>query len=412
MTHRRRFLITTLLVPIAAIGVYVISIARHSARADSGNALRAPLAVPILYNEAHIRDDDIVFYTRRMREDPGSALDRSALAGLLFARSRNTGSAADLAKAEKLARQSIGIRVESNGQTYELLASVLTARHAFREARVVAAQADSAEPDTPSHLALLGEIELELGAYDDAAAHFKAIHFDSQQFTIGARLARWYELTGRIDIARQFLTRAIDRVSNRDDLPREQVAWFHYRLGELELRAGQLNAADSAFQQALIVHEDDVRALGGLARVALARGAWRRAVDLGERATALQLDAGTLGTVSAAYVALRDSAQAASFANAMMVSAREQPGTMHRAWGMFLLDHGSSAQRKMVLTRARRDLMVRNDVYGQDLLAWAMYRTGQLDDARAMMTKAMSQHTQDVLFTTHARAIGVEIPIG
>ncbi len=373
---------------------------------------RTPRTLPILYNESHIRDDDIVFYTRRTHEDPGSALDRAALAGLLFARSRNTGSASDLAKAEKLARQSIALRVERNGQTYELLASVLMARHAFREARVIAAQADSTEPDTPSHLALLGEIELELGAYDDAAAHFKAIHFDGQQFTIGARLARWYELTGHIDIARQFLVQAIHRVSRRDDLPREQVAWFHYRLGELELRAGQFNAADSAFQGALVVHEDDARALGGLARVALARGAWRRAVDLGERATAIQLDAGTLGTVSAAYSALGDSAQAASFGNAMTVSAREQPGTMHRAWGMFLLDHGSAAQRTMVLARARRDVLVRNDVYGQDVLAWAMYRNGLLDEARAMMIKAMSQHTQDLLFTTHARAIGVERPIG
>src|SRR6185295_13714076 len=107
-----------------------------------------------------------------------------------------------------------------------------------REARAVALRADSLDADSPSHLALLGEIELELGNYDAAAAHFDSVHYDGRNFTTGARLARWYEVTGHIEKARQLLERAIVFVDRRDDLPREQVAWFHYRLGELELRAG------------------------------------------------------------------------------------------------------------------------------------------------------------------------------
>jgi tetratricopeptide (TPR) repeat protein len=356
-------------------------------------------------DESEVRDRDIDFYFARITQDPSSAIDRFALSRLLFARSRNTGSSTDLDQAESLVRASIDERVQRNYAAFELLASVLMTRHEFSAARKVAARADSLDPNTPSHLALLGEIELELGDYDAAAKHFAAVHYDGRNFTTGARLARWYELTGHIDVARKFLKRAIVSVDRRDDLPRDQVAWFHYRLGDLELRAGNVPAAESAFVAGLARNPDDVRVLGGLARAALSRGAWREAVAYGERATNSQLDPATLGTVSLAYSRLGDSAQAASYARAMSVSALKQPGAIHRAWGLFLLDHGTARDRADVLKRARRELKDRKDVYGHDLMAWALYRDGQIEKAREEMKLALAQNTQDVMLTQHARVI-------
>lgn len=401
----------------AAFGVTAVAIALtvavvqrqrlEGAGADSYSATPLTALSTAPYNEAEVRDRDIALFSRRILEDPSSAADRFILAGLLLTRSRNTGSTADLDRAERLVRESIAKRTQRNYQAFELLASLLMARHEFRQARAVALRADSLDPGTPSHLALLGEIELELGDYDAAAAHFDSVHYDGRNFTTGARLARWYEVTGRINLARQILKRAIVNVDRRDDLPREQVAWFHYRLGELELRVGNLAAADSAFLAGLARHPDDVRVLGGLSRAALARGALREAIDFGERATAIQLDPATLGTISRAYAQLGDTVQAASYAQAMSVSALKQPGVIHRAWGLFLLDHGTARDRADVLTRARRELRDRKDVYGHDLMAWALYRNGQLGGARKEMRLALAQHTQDVMLSEHALAIGV-----
>jgi tetratricopeptide (TPR) repeat protein len=402
----------------AVIGVTAIAIAltvavvqhqrREGAGADGYSVTPLTALSTAPYNESEVRDRDIELYSRRILEDPSSAADRFTLAGLLFTRSRNTGSTADLDRAEGLVRASIAERTQRNYQAFELLASLLMARHEFRQARAVAFRADSLDPGTPSHLALLGEIEMELGDYEAAAAHFEAVHYDGRNFTTGARLARWYEVTGHIDLARQILKRAIMNVDRRDDLPREQVAWFHYRLGELELRVGNLAAADSAFLAGLARHPDDVRVLGGLSRAALARGEWRQAIDFGERATAIQLDPATLGTISLAYAQLGDTAQAASYARAMSVSALKQPGVIHRAWGLFLLDHGTARDRADVLRRARRELRDRKDVYGHDLMAWALYRNGQLGGARKEMRLALAQRTQDVMLNEHARAISVE----
>jgi tetratricopeptide (TPR) repeat protein len=163
------------------------------------------------------------------------------------------------------------------------------------------------------------------------------------------------------------LERSIKEVDRRDDLPREQVAWFHYRLGELHLRRGNLAAADSAFARGLARNPHDVRVLGGLARTALARGDWQRAITLGEEATSIQPDPATLGAVSQAATALGDSATATQFAKAMAVSALRQPGPIHRQWGLFLLDHGTDSERRQVLNRARREIKERQDVYGHDL---------------------------------------------
>ena len=395
----------TAVVLVGLAGVFAMN-RQHSNRTARAESIER---VAVTRNDPEIRDQDISFYTRRMLEDTAGAADRETLAALLFARSRSTGSMNDLARAESLARKSVALRTERNGQAFELLASVLMARHAFREARAVVARADSLSPDTPSHLALLGEIELELGEYDAAATHFKAIRFDGEQFTIGARLARWYELTGHADIARSLLTRAISRVSKRDDLPREQAAWFNYRLGELELRGGHFTAADSAFRAGLVINPEDMRVLSGLTRLEVARGQWQRAIDYGARATAVQLDPATVGAMSLAYAALGDSVQSASFAKAMSVSALTQPGGIHRAWGLFLLDHGTAADRRKVLRLAGAEIQDRRDVYGYDLLAWALFRAGRTDEARVEMSRALAQNTQDVMLREHARMLGVVV---
>ena len=328
-------------------------------------------------------EPDIAFYERRVPQDSQSAIDRGLLASLYVQRARATGDVDDWARAEALARRSLALRPARNGQTFALLASTLVARHAFAEALAVARRADSLEPGVAAHLALLGEIELEIGDYAAADSHFSAIRYDGEQFAVGARLARWRELSGHTDRARRLLVGAAARADRRDDLPREQAAWFHYRLGELELRAGRLDAADSALHRGLAIFPADYRILGALARLAAARERWSESIAYGDRAIAIQLDPATLGTISDAYAALGDSAHAAEYARAMTVNALHQPGPIHRAWGMFVLDHGTAADARRVLAKARAERRERRDVYGDDLLAWSLYRLGRFPAARA-----------------------------
>jgi tetratricopeptide (TPR) repeat protein len=389
--------VLTVLLGVAAT-LTAVAIARPHAKPASA----APVQVK---SESEIRSLDIEFYERRIAEDSLSAADRSRLALLYLQRARETGSYPDYERAAELAQRSLALRESHNEETYVLLTSALLAKHAFVDALSTARRLYATDTTNASHTALLAEVELEVGDYAAAERHFTAVAREADKPSIAARLARWYEVTGRVRKAQAILQQCARRLRASSDIPREQVAWFNYRLGELYLRTGDNVAADSAFHRALAVLPTDYRALGGLARLSAVNHDWAAAIDYGSRAISVQLDPATLGTMSDAYAALGDTAQAQSFADAMATAALSQPGAIHRAWGLFLLDHDRDVPR--VLREAKADIVKRRDVYGYDLLAWAYYRAGRMNDAREAATAALSQGTEDATLLYHAGMISV-----
>ena len=386
----------------AAVGAAVITTALTVGRPHRMPA--APPAPPAK-TESEIRSLDIEFYERRIAEDSYSAADRSRLAALYLQRARETGSYPDYRRAAELARRSLALRESHNTETFVLLTSALLAKHEFTDALRVARKLYATDTTSASHAALLAEVELEVGDYANAARHFASVSNDVDKPSVAARLARWYEITGDLARAQAILRSTASAMARTGDVPREQLAWFHYRLGELQLRAGQFAPADSAFHRALVALPTDYRALGGLARLAAARAQWPAVLDFGARAIAVQLDPATLGTMSDAYAALGDTAQATSFADAMAVAALSQPAAIHRAWGLFLLDHDRDRER--VLRQARKDIVHRRDVYGYDLLAWAAFKGGHVGEAQRAAAAALSQGTEDASISYHAGMIAL-----
>jgi tetratricopeptide (TPR) repeat protein len=188
-------------------------------------------------------------------------------------------------------------------------------------------------------------------------------------------------------------------------MPREQLAWFHLRLGDLALRTGHLEEAERELDAGLAVLPDDYRLLGTLARLEAVRHQWRPAAETGELAVAQALDPATLGLVSDAWRALGDSAKAGEFERAMALSVLRQPGAYHRAWSLYLLDHGRDVSK--VLANVTDELRGRHDIYGQDLLAWALHRSGRDLEARAPMGSALGLGTQDAMLYYHAGMIAL-----
>jgi Flp pilus assembly protein TadD len=87
----------------------------------------------------------------------------------------------------------------------------------------------------------------------------------------------------------------------------------------------------------------------------------------------------------------------------MTTSALTQPGAIHRAWGLYLLDHDVRAAD--VLARVRRELRTRHDVYGYDLLAWSLHTLGRDAEAEEVMRRALSRGTEDAQLWYHGSAI-------
>jgi len=380
-----------------------IVILSASALAGASALTRAPARDNAGPELLRIRDSDIVFYERRVAADPQGAMDRMRLGSLLLERSRFTGDERELLRAEALARESLALRTAHNAAAYRLLASALLGEHRFVEALEASEEAIAADPEAVGARAMRGEILLELGRYPAADSVFGSLAVQRTDPAVIARYARWEEIRGRSGAARLLLERARSDAA-REGAAIDQLAWFDLRLGDLAFRYRDFDQAREHMARGLAAFPGDWRLLALGARLALAEGHPRRAITYGDSSLALHLDPATLAVTGDAWLALGDSVQAESYFNALEHAAGSAPrGGFHRAWYLALLDHDRRVPE--VLNAVTRDLATRTDVYGWDLLAWALHKSGRESEARTAIERAIATGCQDPQILAHARAI-------
>jgi tetratricopeptide (TPR) repeat protein len=355
-------------------------------------------------DESEVLELDLAFFEARVARDSFAARDHAQLARLHLQRAPVGGTEdADLAQAEAHARRSLALRTVHNGEALQVLASTLMGRHRFAEAREVAERFLAMDSTSRTARSLLGEIQLELGAYPDAARTFGSLLTVRGELGVAPRYARWEEIRGRPAMARQLLRDALRLAARRHGMPRSQLAWFHWRLGDLALRQGRPDQAERELEAGLARAPEDHRLLDGMARVALARGRWREAIDFGERAMARTLDPVTLGLLSVSWEMLGDSARGEVYERAMDRVVAQQPNGLDRQWAMFRLDRGRDVDG--VLAKAREEIRNRRDIYAWDLLGWALYRAGDTHAALDASAKALAMGTRDASLFFHAGMI-------
>ncbi len=362
-----------------------------------------PATVAIGYTELAQRDTTIAVWRQALAADTGSALVLGQLAALHLQRAREGGGWQDYETAESLASHSLARRTNRNGSSAVTLVNALLAQHRFTDARDVAQQLVAREGDIPEYRALLGEVAMELGDDELADAMFRSVWEMRSQLSLAPRVARWLELTNHVREARQLLTTARNEALARRAIATETKAWFALRLGDLEQRAGNWKRAESSYRDGLAVEPGDPRLFTAMARLELARDHADRAIAWGERAISLQLDPATLGLLGEAYRQQGDTANANRYLSALTAAVSTQPGAYHRAWALALLDQRQ--QVPVVLEKAENELQDRRDVYGYDVVAWALFQSGRMHEAAQMMDRAMRLHTPDPLLERHARAI-------
>jgi tetratricopeptide (TPR) repeat protein len=385
-----------------SLGAIVIAIA-----AAGGLSLARPMdqprPAPAAPSESEIRNKDIEFFEDRVVRDPRSARDFAQLARLYLQRAREGGDNGDLVRSETNARHSLALRAARNSEAFGVLASALLSQHRFDEALQVSRRLVEDDSTSIAARGLLGENLFELGRYDEARRVLGTLAMYRNDPGIAPRLARWSELTGHPEDARRLLRAAANEAGRRHGMPKEQLAWFHLRLGDLALRYGHPDEAKRELEAGLAIHPGDPRLLAAQARLAAVKGRWRDAADLGEQAIATTVDPATLGLLHDAYRMMGDTAKANAYYRAMALAVLRQPGPFHRAWSLFLLDHDRDVPT--VLAKVRAELRSRRDIYGYDLLAWALHRSGRDEEARAAMQHALALGTRDALLFHHAGMI-------
>lgn len=363
----------------------------------------APFAVGVGSPQLTRVDKDLELWEGAAKMDSFSAYFPAHAAALYMQRARLTGDVTDAERAEREARRSLALRTQHNGGTFVTLSASLLEQHRFKEARDVARQLVAGQPDVEMYHSLLGETQLELGDYDGARASFAAVRAPTASSGTLAGAARWAELQGHTAEARRLLRVARAMVATQPDFPEAEIAWFDMREGDLALRDGQANAAEAAYRRGLALAPADYRLQAAMSRFAAGRGRWDEAIAYGEASIATVLDPGTLGVIAGAYAARGDTARASEYERTMEVALSGQPGAYHRAWSLYMLDHGQRVHE--IVQRAEDELRTRRDVYGYDIVAWALHKANRNAEAQSMMAAALRLGTRDPLLFYHAGAI-------
>ena len=312
----------------ASVAVMELACGRAAPAPHDSRTNAAP--VPAL-TDAEVRDRDIAFYAARVERDPTGGMDLARLGALYLERSRETGDWRDATRAEEAARQSLRNRVAHNDAAAQVLASALLSQHKFADALDVARALRDRNPSSAPIRAQLAEVQMELGMYDSARVAFDSLADDRTSLAVVPRVARWAEIEGRSDEARRLMRHALALARRDPRTPREQLAWFWLRVGDIELRAGRLRNADSAYRAGLVAHPNDYRVLTALARLASNERRWQDAIGFANDAIAQVLDPATLGILSEAYAATGDTIKSREYAHALDVTVSGQPGDYHRA---------------------------------------------------------------------------------
>jgi tetratricopeptide (TPR) repeat protein len=190
--------------------------------------------------------------------------------------------------------------------------------------------------------------------------------------------------------------------------PQEHIAWVQWQLGNeyFALALGNLTHAEASYQLARTTYPNYYRALAGLAQIQVAHQQYPEAIALYQQAlTVIPLPeyAAALGDVLTKVGRHGDATKQYDLVEHIGHLTTFNQVLYNRELATFYVDHDVKPTEALAL--ARKELEVRQEIYAYDLLAWALYKNGHLQEARAAIAEALKLGTQDARLFFHAGMI-------
>ena len=347
----------------------------------------------------------LAFWTARVERDPTDHVSMVQLAGLEAQEARRTSDVDRFRRADALLDRALAIDPLSFN-ALRAKAGVRFALHDFQGSMELADRILAIAPGDVGAVAIDADARLETGDLVKAGAEYERLANVVPGPAVDARRARHAYLVGDDADALRLATDARDaaRLLERIDDP----AFYHYQLAELARLTGDADLARGELKAGLAIAPDDTRLLLSTARLDAATDHVDDAIAALEHATAIVPSPESLALLGDLKALAGDDVGAqAAYATVDGIGqlAASAGGVYDRQLALFALDHGRvDAALVGQLRDALRD---RPDAYGHDLLAWAFYRSGQLDAAADEAQVALSNGIHDARILYHAGAIAL-----
>lgn len=357
-----------------------------------GQSTRAPspLDAQIAELQAALRDDSRI-------GDPRASI---LLGRAYLQKARETADPSWYPKAQTLLLQGLAAD-PADPSALVGLGTLELARHNFADALSWGEKAVAAAPGHAPAYGVVADAQVELGRYDDAARTVQQMVDLRPDLASYARVSYIRELMGD----RPGSLAAMEQAASAGSGFPENVAWVYVQLGGVSFGGDDLDGAAGAYAKALAALPDYVPALAGQARVLAARGDLAGAavtyetvverLPLPEYLIAYGETLDALGRPDEAkdQYALVRAIQAIYTANGV-------DGDLELA--RFVADYGGEAELPEAVALARAAVAKRPSIFAFEVLAWTLYRTGDLDGANAAIRQALRLGTRDA--TLHFRA--------
>lgn len=328
------------------------------------------------------------------------------LAEACMRKARESGDSGYYAKAES-AIQQVLTQQPDHYEAKRVLAWIALGKHDFSGALVLTKQLQQQRPEDYWVYGLLGDAYTELGDYSNAVGAFQQMMDRRPGLPAYTRAAYMRTLHGDLEGATEFMSMAIRGGARRDPEP---LAWTLVQYGNLHFYQGQLEQAESAYQQALEFFPNYYMAHSGMGQIRAGQQQYTEAISHYEQAIATVPAPDMIGYLGDLYTLAGQEEQAER--QYQLVEFIEQVNDLNgimysRQLALFYADHQRNLEKALLLAEAERNR--RSDIYTQDALAWVYYNMGRTTEASQTMEQALRLGTQDASLLFHAGMIAKDM---
>ena len=341
----------------------------------------------------------------------------AALGAAYFQRARETGDVSDYQLAERSLNLSLDLVSADFSADAALgtLAEVCMGEHRFADALNYSQRALSLGSGDVSPFATVGDAYADMGEYDKAGGSYARLTPRDMTLSPRAAYARdsrisYLEFIGGDTASAIALMKVAVAEGVEAQLPRENLAWLYYELGEYFTQAGDALSANASYVAALGIHPGDYRALAGLAKLRANNGRYAEAIVLYQKAIAvvpMPIFVAELGDLYAKNGDQVEAKKQYQLVEYIGLLGKINQVLHNRDLALFYADHDMKLPEALRL--AQKEFEVRHDVYTWDALSWALYKNGRFAEAGKASEKALQHGTRDSLLLYHAGLIAEKL---
>jgi pentatricopeptide repeat protein len=338
----------------------------------------------------------------KIERQPQKAEGYNILCSAYLQKARETGDFSLNSKAEAALNQALEHEPD-NQEAIKLKAILLLTFHRFNEGLEVARQAQQKAPRDSVIYGALVDALVELGRYEEADQAMKTMISLRPDASSYSRLSYLYFLHGDTESAIEAMQAAVKSSSPQDA---EGLAWCRVHLGEELLKSRKRREAERLFDLALQDLPDYHLALMAKARARLAAGDTENAIDFYQRAQVrvpLPDTAMALCNIYTKLGRMDEAKKQFDFVEFLEQSDTQSSDTYSSQLALFWANHDTRLDSALDIMKRQRNL--RRDIYTCDILAWCLFKKGQVQEAKAAIDEALRLGTREAQIHYHAGMI-------